>query len=60
MEQPVQLLQPEFGSAVTFSLLTREKDAESVLRELTRVCDGRVETMLSDTGYRAWEETVDA
>ena len=59
-EQPVQLLQPEFGSAVTFSLLTREKDAESVLRELTRVCDGRVETMLSDTGYRAWEETVDA
>lgn len=51
---PVQLISSEFTTAVTFSLLVREKDAEKVLAELTRVTDGRIETLLEEESYEGW------
>ena len=52
---PVQLLSSEFTSAVTFTVLTRLTDSESVQRELTRLTDGRVEILSEGTEFRAWE-----
>ena len=52
---PVQLVSSEFTTAVTFSIVVREKDAEHVLAELTRVTDGRIETMLEEEDYKAWD-----
>lgn len=52
---PVQLCGSEYGTAVTFTILTREKDAEEVLAKLTQVTDGRLETMPEDEGYFAWD-----
>lgn len=52
---PVQLVSSEFGTAVTFSLLIREKDAEPVLETLTQLTDGRMESMLEEESFRAWD-----
>ncbi|MBQ8655177.1 MAG: YigZ family protein [Clostridia bacterium] len=51
---PVQLVSSEFTTAVTFTLLMREKDAEQVVNELTRITDGRFECLLEDESYQAW------
>ncbi len=53
---PVQLAGSEFSAAVGFTLLVREKDAEHVLAELTRITDGRFEYLLEDSSYEAWDE----
>lgn len=53
---PVQLAGSEFSAAVAFTLLVREKDAEHVLAELTRITDGRFEYLLEDSSYEAWDE----
>ena len=50
----VQLLSSEFTTAVGFTLLIRQTDAQSVLDTLTRVTDGRIETLLEEESYRAW------
>ena len=52
---PVQLLGSEFTTAVGFTLLIRQTDAQSVLDTLTRVTDGRIETLLEEESYRAWD-----
>ncbi len=52
---PVQLLSSEFTSAVTFTLLVRLTDSETVQAELIRVTDGRVEILSEGTEFRAWE-----
>ncbi len=52
---PVQLLGSEFTTAVTFTLLVREKDAQQVLENLTRVTDGKVETLLEEESFAGWE-----
>ncbi len=52
---PVQLLGSEFTTAVTFTLLVREKDAQQVLETLTRVTDGKVETLLEEESFAGWE-----
>ena len=52
---PVQLVSSEFTTAVTFSLLMRERDVESVLAQLEQVTDARIETMLEDTSWQAWD-----
>ena len=52
---PVQLLGSEFTTAVTFTLLVREKDAQQVLDTLTRVTDGKVETLLEEESFAGWE-----
>ena len=52
---PVQLLSSEFTTAVGFTLLIRQTDSQSVLDTLTRVTDGRIETLLEEESYRAWD-----
>ena len=51
---PMQLLSSEFTTAVSFTLLVRETDAERVISELTRVTDGRFESLLEDESFEAW------
>lgn len=51
---PVQLIGSEFTTAVDFTFLVRTKDAESVLASLTRITDARIETLLEEESYRAW------
>lgn len=53
---PAQLVSSEFTTAVTFGLLVREKDAEAVLQELTRVTDGRIEALLEEESYEGWAQ----
>lgn len=52
---PVQVLGSEFTTAVTFTLLVREKDAGQLLENLTRVTDGRFDFLLEDESYEAWD-----
>ena len=53
---PVQLLSSEFTTAVAFTLLVRETNAARVLDELTRVTDGRFESLLESESFEAWPE----
>ena len=53
--QPVQLLQPNFTTAVDFTLLVRSCDEEAVLAELTARTDGRVETLREGEDWCAWD-----
>ena len=52
---PVQLLGSEFTTAVTFTLLMREKDSDDVLSELTRITDGRFEALLEEESFEGWD-----
>lgn len=52
---PVQLVSSEFTTAVGFTLLVREKDAEAMLADLTRLTDARFESLLEDESYEAWD-----
>ena len=56
---PVQLVSSEFTTAVTFTLLVRQRDAEAVLAELTRLTDGRLEALPEEEGFRAWEAMME-
>ena len=51
---PLQLVSSEFTTAVTFSILVRERDADMVLSELTRITDGRLESLPEGESYQAW------
>ena len=51
---PVQLVGSEFTTAVGFTLLVREKDAEQMLEDLTRLTDARFEYLLEDESFEAW------
>ena len=51
---PVQLLSSEFTTAVTFTLLMRESDVSTVLDELTRMTDGRLEALLEEELFFPW------
>ena len=52
---PVQLISSEFTTAVGFALLVREKDAEAMLSDLTRLTDAKFEYLLEDESYEAWD-----
>lgn len=52
---PLQVVSSEFTTSVTFTILVREKDAESVLADLTRITDGKFESLLEDESYQAWD-----
>ncbi len=52
---PVQLSGSEFTTAVAFTLLVRETDAEAMLADLTRLTDARFEYLLEDESYEAWD-----
>ncbi|MBE5768212.1 MAG: YigZ family protein [Clostridiales bacterium] len=53
---PLQLVSSEFTTAVSFTILTREKDADFILNELTRITDGRFESLLEEESFQAWDE----
>ena len=52
---PVQLVSSEFTTAVGFTLLVREKDAEAMIADLTRLTDAKFEYLLEDESYEAWD-----
>lgn len=52
---PAQLVGSEFTTAVTFTLLMRENDAQAVLDDLTHVTDGKFDFLLEDESYEAWD-----
>ena len=52
---PVQLVSSEFTTAVGFTLLVREKDAEAMIADLVRLTDARFEYLLEDESYEAWD-----
>ena len=52
---PVQLVSSEFTTAVGFTLLVREKDAEAMIDDLVRLTDARFEYLLEDESYEAWD-----
>ena len=52
---PVQLVGSEFTTAVGFTLLVREKDAETMIADLIRLTDARFEYLLEDESYEAWD-----
>ena len=52
---PVQLVSSEFTTAVGFTLLVREKDAEAMIADLIRLTDARFEYLLEDESYEAWD-----
>ena len=52
---PVKMLSSEFTTALGFTHQIRQTDAQSVLDTLTRVTDGRIETLLEEESYRAWD-----
>ena len=53
---PVQLETTDFAATVNFGLLVRSADAQCVVQELTRVTDGRLESLMTDELYSPWEE----
>ena len=52
---PVQLVSPEFTSAVGFTLLVREKDMESVQADLVSLTENRIVMLEDSTGYMPWD-----
>ncbi len=52
---PARLEGLAFGSAVTFTLLTRVRDRETVLRELSRVTNQQLEYLEEGMKYAAWD-----
>ena len=52
---PVQLVSSEFTTAVAFTLLVREKDAQAMLDDLIRLTDAKFEYLLEDESYEAWD-----
>jgi len=54
---PVQLVSSEFTTAVGFTLLVREKDAEAMIADLIRLTDAKFEYLLEDESYEAWNAT---
>lgn len=52
---PVQITDVRFTSSVSFTLLVRSKDHDTVLETLTRITDGRFESVPDESKYIAWE-----
>lgn len=52
---PVQIQNVRFASSVSFSLLTRSLDHETVLDALIRITDGKIEYLPDEQRYMAWE-----
>ncbi|MEG1471849.1 MAG: YigZ family protein [Clostridia bacterium] len=51
---PVRVEKTDFGTAVVFELSMKEADSAFVLAELTRVTDGKLESMLSEELFSPW------
>ena len=53
---PARLVDTDFAAAVSFELDMKAADTERVLAELTRVTDGRVESLKEEECFAPWEE----
>ena len=53
---PARLVGTDFAAAVSFELDMKATDTERVLAELTRVTDGRVESLKEEERFAPWEE----
>ena len=53
---PVKLMKTEFTATVHWELLCRTRDAQAVTDALTQITDGRVESLMTEETYLAWEE----
>ena len=53
---PARLVGTDFAAAVSFELDMKAADTERVLAELTRVTDGRVESLKEEERFAPWEE----
>ena len=53
---PVKVENQQFSTTVQFELLCRQRDVAPAMDALTRVTDGRLETLLVEEMYAAWEE----
>ena len=53
---PARLVDTDFAAAVSFELDMKAADTERVLAELTRVTDGRVESLKEEERFAPWEE----
>ena len=53
---PARLVGTDFAAAVSFELDMKAADTERVLAELTRVTDGRVESLKEEECFAPWEE----
>ena len=51
---PVIIEQTEFGASVVCTLMVRVRDAEHLLAEITRVTDGKAETLEDGTLFYPW------
>lgn len=52
---PVQLTDVRFTSSVSFTLLVRSRDHDSVLETMTRITDGRFESVPDESYFAAWD-----
>lgn len=56
---PVRLEHTDFSTTVNFDLLCCETDAPAVIGELVRATDGRLERLMTEEKYAAWEEQAE-
>lgn len=52
---PVQVAEVDYAAAVSFTLLVRSTDSDSVRAELTRLTNGQAEILGEPAGWKAWE-----
>lgn len=52
---PVRLMDAEYGSAVNFHLLVREKDRDRCVDALMEASGRKMETLPDSEGFQAWE-----
>lgn len=52
---PARIDQPFFGSAVSFTLLTRSVDRDHVLFRLNQITSGKMVSVFEEEKYSAWE-----
>lgn len=52
---PARVTQAEYAAAISFILLTREKDREQVLETLLNVTGRKLEFLPEEEGYESWE-----
>lgn len=53
---PCMVEHTEFGASVVCTLMVRRRDEDSLLAEITRVTDGKAETLPDGTLYYPWPE----
>lgn len=56
---PVQTEQTEFLTSVQATLLIRQRDAQDVMSKLTQETNARMDSLLLDELYAAWNENLD-